>query len=149
MERHTVRASRMNDVSLRRVADEVEGIAGYKCQPWSGTLLQYADIGWLDDSEIVDDIDIFLSGSIQFDLLAGPYVLEWTEEAIPVTGNPNIAWRSRFSRSFDPAHCAIERRVVGPLQYGNLEVECGNLEKAKWRRKALRQALAVFKYPIL
>ena len=116
----------MNNVTLRRRADEVKRITRDESDGRSTAGLQHSDVGGSDDLDFVYDVSLDVSCGGQLHGVARCYVLESAEETITMTGNPDVARRSWIRRADDVPNTAIENRFGGAFENRNAQLEFWN-----------------------
>src|SRR3954454_24628445 len=98
----------VHDKTLRRVAVEIERIAGRKRYGRQAAGQQHANIFGVNDFNLVNGVGGLGSGRRQFNDGADWDILQRSERAVSMTGNSDVACLSGSRRSDDPSRASIK-----------------------------------------
>ena len=76
------------------------------------------------------------------------YVFETTKKAVPVSRDPKITRLADLSRAKNAAYPAIEREIIGVVEYRHLEVDFGNAENRQGEIRFCGKAVLVSDDPL-
>src|ERR1700685_828107 len=97
----------LHNKSLRRAADVVERIAGYKCQSWLCAGRQNANVLRTYNLQVIDNVDLPAVCFFDFNLIAHLYVLQAPKKAIAMTRKTNIPIMTEASRACDMTNSTV------------------------------------------
>src|SRR6185503_868764 len=115
--------ARVHDVALRCISDEVEGEAGDQRERWGAPRPQDPDVLRADDLDPVDDVRGLLLQRRELHHVSHDDVLESTEDAVSMPGDPDIAVFPRRRGPADPTDPAIQSQLVSPLEDRGSQVD--------------------------
>lgn len=139
---------RYYDISLRCVADEIEGEACDERQGRQGCGIQDRNIFRRNNSYFTDRIRIGLARTKKFNDIALRDALQPSKETVPVPRDAQVARFANLGRPENSSHPTIEGEVIRIVENGHFEADLGNPKNRQRSIRFLRQTILVRRDPL-
>lgn len=123
----------MDNEPLRRIAHEIERIAGDEGKRGYTARFQHVNVSRTNNLDLIHDVCVSLLSHSQVNLISNRDVLQPPEEPVAVPGDSNVSFNSRHRGAGDAPDPSVKSQIVRSVIDRNPDLHLCDLEHCQRR----------------